>query len=75
MSQQSDENEQVLRWKNARERLAERAQDVRNASVDKSFMDEYSTESNNAAKLALSLYNKACSEYVAAYHALPEHRQ
>lgn len=71
MSQQSNENEQCLRWKNARERLAERAQDVRNATAAGARLDSR-TESDAAATIALRLYDKACEEYVAAYQALPE---
>lgn len=71
MSQQSNENEQVLRWKNARERLAERAQDVRNATAAPHGTEE-NLSTQLAAKLATSLYSRACEEYVAAYQALPE---
>lgn len=64
MSALSNEKEAQLRWIQARSNLALRATDLRNATV--------SLILNDAAKLATTLYERACEEFVQAHAGLPE---
>ena len=68
MSEQSDEAERVLRFRRAREVLAQRAADVRSATA------AASDRTWAAGQLAMQLHERACEEYVAAHEALQASR-